>query len=176
MLEKDIQGILDEVVRECVRVEQQQDLCPVDSLAYRRHLFDIQPSHGLNEINKLGPEILPYARHARFDDLLLQGGVGEGDKQVEAAPLQGLAQLPGAVAGQKDERLVYRFDRADLRDRHLEIGEHFQQKGLEFLVRLVYFINEQDGAFGMLQRLEQRPGLQEMTGEEYVVVLVELVN
>ena len=39
-------------------------------------------------------------------------------------------------------------DRAELGDRHLEVGEHFQQEGLEGLVGAIQLVDEQHGSPG----------------------------
>ena len=63
------------------------------------------------------------------------------------------------------------LDRAQFRDRHLEIGQHFEQKGLERLVGAVELVDQQHrraGGVG-LERLQQRPLDQEALGEHVVL-------
>ncbi len=59
------------------------------------------------------------------------------------------------------------LDRAKLGDRHLEIGQHFEQERLERLVAAVEFVDQQHRRAGRvrLQRLQQRPLDQESLGE-----------
>ena len=60
-----------------------------------------------------------------------------------------------------------RLHRAELGDRHLEIGEHFQQERLERLVGAVELVDEQHRRAGRIgrQRFQQRPPHQEALGE-----------
>ena len=60
---------------------------------------------------------------------------------------------------------------AELRHRDLEVGQHFQQKGLERLVGAVELVDQQHrraGGIG-LERLQQRPLDQEALGEDVVL-------
>ena len=77
----------------------------------------------------------------RLDLELLAGIV---DVEVQAAPLEGVAHLPGVVGGQEDQGLlVARRDGSDLGDGHLEVREHLEQEGLELGIRLVHLVHEQ---------------------------------
>ena len=60
--------------------------------------------------------------------------------------------------------------------RHLEIAENFQQQRFEFGVRLVDFVDQQHAAGGLLQRLQQRPRLDEFLGEEHVAEIMKLIE
>ena len=59
-----------------------------------------------------------------------------------------------------------RRDRADLRDRDLEVGEHLEQERLELLVGAVDLVDQQHDGLGALDRLEQRPADQELRPEQ----------
>ena len=76
-----------------------------------------------------------------------------------------------AVRGDDDDRRLRRLHGADFRDRDLEIGEHFQQEGLERLVGAVEFVDQQHRRAGRvgLERLQQRPLDQEALGENVVL-------
>ena len=116
-------------------------------------------------------------RHPRLNDALLQCGVGEGDVQVQAAPLQGVGKLAAVVAGQEHHRrLGDRLDGADLRDGDLIVGEDLQQQGLELVVGLVNLVDQQYAAVLLAQRLEQGARLHELLGEEDVAELVQPVD
>ena len=71
-----------------------------------------------------------------------------------------------------------RLDRAELGDRHLEVGQHFEQVGLERLVGAVELVDQQDRrALGMrLQRLEQRTADQEPLVEDVGRELAAVVH
>ena len=63
------------------------------------------------------------------------------------------------------------LDRAELRDRDLEIGEHFQQERFERLVGAVELVDQQHRRAGRigLERLQERPLDQEALGEHVVL-------
>ena len=67
-------------------------------------------------------------------------------------------------------------DGAELGDRDLEVGEDFEQQRFELGVRLVDLVDQQHAAGGLLQRLQQRPRLDEFLGEEHVAEIVQLVE
>ena len=70
-------------------------------------------------------------------------------------------------------RRVGRLDRADLGDRHLPVGEHFEHEGLEFLFDTVDLVDEENRRLRLLRdRLEQRAPQQERLGEDLVLLLV----
>ena len=52
--------------------------------------------------------------------------------------------LAGAVRGDDDDRRMLGLDGAEFRHRHLEVGQHLQQEGLEGLVGAVEFVDQQD--------------------------------
>ena len=92
----------------------------------------------------LAPGALPF----RISSSRLQ--VGIIDPVVEAAALQRVVDLARAVRGDDDDRRLRRLDRADLRNRHLEVRQHLQQIGLERLVGAVELVDQQDRrALGM---------------------------
>ncbi len=89
---------------------------------------------------------------------------------IEAAPLQRVMDFAGAVRGDDYDRRLRRTYRAELRDRDLEVGQDFQQEGLERFVGAVEFVDQQHrGARRIgLQRLQQRPLDQVLFGEDVV--------
>jgi enoyl-CoA hydratase/carnithine racemase len=78
---------------------------------------------------------------------------------IEAAPLERIMHLAGAVRGDDDNGRRWRLDGAQFRDRGLKIGQDFEQEGLEGLVGAVQFVDQQYGRAGniRLQRLQKRP-------------------
>ena len=96
--------------------------------------------------------------------------------QMQAAPLQRVAQIARAVRGQQHDRRLRSVNGADLRDRHLVVGQDLQQERLELLVRLVDLVDQQHRAARLLQRAQQRPRLQELLREEDVAERVQLVQ
>jgi SEC-C motif-containing protein len=79
---------------------------------------------------------------------------------VEAAALERVVHLTGAVGGEDHQRRRLRPDRAQLGDRDGEVGEDLQQERLELVVGPVHLVDEQH-AGGVLERLQQRSGEQE---------------
>ena len=78
---------------------------------------------------------------------------------IEAAALERVVNLAGAVRRDDDDRRMLRLDRAELRDGDLEVGQHLQKKGLEGLVRAVELVdqeNRRSGGVG-LKGLQERP-------------------
>ena len=63
------------------------------------------------------------------------------------------------------------LDGAEFGDGDLEVGEHFQQKGLERFVGAVEFVDQQHRRAGRvgLQRLQQRPLDQEALGKDVLL-------
>jgi hypothetical protein len=82
------------------------------------------------------------------------------DPVVEAAALERVVHLTGAVAGDHHDRGHLGVHGAELGHGHRVVREHLQQEGLELVVRAVDLVDQQDGRSG-LQRGEQRPGQQE---------------
>ena len=87
---------------------------------------------------------------------------------VQAAALDGIVQLAGAVAGQNRHRWAYSFDGADFRNADLVFTQVLEQKGFKWLVCAVNFVNQQHRAgCRRLQGLQQRAANQ-------IAVLVDL--
>ena len=87
---------------------------------------------------------------------------------VEAAALQRVVDLAGAVGGDDDDGRRGGADRAELGDRHLVVGEDLEQVGLEGLVGAVEFVDQQHrrpGGIG-IERLKERPADEEALGED----------
>ena len=86
---------------------------------------------------------------------------------IEAAPLERVVDLPGAIGRDDHDRRMRGFHGAELRDRHLEIGQHFEQERFERFVGAVELVDEQHRRPGdvRLQRLQQRPFDQKFLGE-----------
>ncbi len=68
--------------------------------------------------------------------------------------------------------------RADLRDRDLEIGQHFQQEGLERLVGTVELVDQQDRRTGdvRLEGLQQGTLDQEALGKDVVPSAITIAS
>ena len=109
-------------------VELHQRLGPVDGLGDAGQLEEIALAQLLHESRRPRARDRGWRRGAlALQDLQLALGIGIVDPVVEAAPLQRVVDLAGAVRGDDDDRRLRRLDRADLRDGDLEIREQLQQ-------------------------------------------------
>ena len=71
--------------------------------------------------------------------------------QMQAAPLQGITQVACGVRGEQYDGRYQRSDGADFRHGHLIVGEDFQQKSFELLIRLVDLVDQQHRAARLFQ-------------------------
>ena len=62
---------------------------------------------------------------------------------IQAAPLQRVVELAGAVGGDDDDRRHGGADRAELGNGHLKVGQQLEQKPLELLVGAIELVDEQ---------------------------------
>ena len=123
-------------------------------------------------VDQLARDPVVEVGHLRGDDLALALGVRVVEVQVEAAPLDRLGQLAAGVGGEHDVRAAYGGDGAELGDRDLEVRQHLQQQPLDLDVGLVDLVDQQHGRLLASDRRQQRPGQQELVGEDVVVGLV----
>ena len=86
--------------------------------------------------------------------------------EEQAAALERLGQLAGVVRGQEHQRDLLGHDRAELGDRHLVVGQDLEQQGLGLDLDPVDLVDEQHHRVVGPDRLEQRPGEQELVGED----------
>ena len=157
-------------------MQQDQRPGPIDGLGDRRHLAQLKSAQRLHEGDQLAVQPRLDPGHSRGDDPLFQPRVRQRDVQVKAAALQGVAEVADIVGGQEHQRRHLGLDGADLRHGHLERRQDLQQEGLEGLVALVDFVDQQHRAAGLPQGLQQRARLQEGLGEEQVAHAVQPVH
>ena len=69
---------------------------------------------------------------------------GYSNPVIQAAPLQRVVELAGAVRCDDDDRRNRGADRAELGDGDLEVGQQLEEKALELLVRAIELVDEQD--------------------------------
>ena len=98
------------------------------------------------------------ARERTICDLALEARVV--DPVVEAAPLERVVQLAGAVGGEHDDRRGRGLDGAELGDGDLVGRQHLEQERLELVVGPVDLVDQQHRR-ALLQRGQHRPGEQE---------------
>ena len=116
----------------------------------------------------LGREPAVGLGHLAPHDLQLARGIGIVDPMIEAAPLQRVVDLARAVGGDDDDRRLFGLDGAELRHRHLEVGQDLEQERLERLVGAVELVDQEHRGRARLagQRLEHRAADQVFFGED----------
>ena len=124
-----------------------------------------QPCHDVGDL--LG-QCGGCLRHLGADDGQLPVPLRVIQPVVQAAPLDRVVELAGAVAGEDGHGLDRRPHRADLRNADLVFTQVLQQECFKRFVRAVHLVNQQHGARRRcFQRLQQRAADQ-------VAVLVDL--
>ena len=73
--------------------------------------------------------------------------------EVQAAALEGVAEVARVIRGQHDQRRYDRRVRSEFGDRDRVVRENLEQKSLELLIRLVDLVDEQHRALRLAQRL-----------------------
>ena len=86
--------------------------------------------------------------------------------EVQAPAPQRLGQVPRAVRGQEDRGHLPAGHRAELGDRDLVVRQHLEQQRLGLDIEPVDLVDQQDHRLGRPDRVEQRPGQQELLGED----------
>ena len=67
------------------------------------------------------------------------------DEEIETSAAQGIADLAASVGREDHVRHVFGADRAELGDRHLEVGQDLEQERLEAVVGPIDLVDQQDG-------------------------------
>ena len=153
--------------------ERQQRLRPDDRLADARLLVQVallaQARHGADDPRG---DPLGHLRQPGLHDRALALGRRVVDPVVQAAALERVVQLPGAVGGQHHDRPPRGGDRPELGDRDREVRQELQQERLELVVGAVDLVDQQhDGLRGIgFERLQQRPAQQEAPAEQLALV------
>ena len=92
------------------------------------------------------------------------------DPVVEAAALQRVVHVAGAVRRDHDERRHVGAERAELGHRDRVVGQHLEQERLELVVGAVDLVDQEDRRrpLAVVDRLQQRPAHEEALGVELV--------
>ena len=130
--------------RQLARAERQERRRPVERLGDAGDLREVGLAEAMDEADDLAGQPLGRLGHAGEDDLELLLGRRVVDPVVQAATLQRVVDLARPVRGQDHPRRPVRLDRADLRNRHLEVRQDLQQVRLELLVGPVDLVDQQD--------------------------------
>ena len=153
-----------------VRSSDPQRADPVDGLGDARRLGQIHLSQPVDRSNHLRGELLGDARGADEDDLDLSLGGRVADPVVEATPLQCVVELARAVGREDHDRRLVGDDRADLRDRDLEVRQQLEQERLELVVSAVDLVDQEHRPVAGADSVEQWSFEQELRPEELVDV------
>ena len=175
-LDQKLQRLGDQIVAQVLDVEQHQRLRPIQGLADAGRLPEVEGAQTTHDADDLRGQRVRDARHLEPHDLEFARFVGVVDEEMQTAPLERVAQITGVVAGDDHRRRVLGPERAELRHRHLELAQDLQQKGLELLLRPVDLVDQQDHRLGGADRLQDRPGHDEVLGEEDVLVTPQNVD
>src|SRR5437763_332294 len=166
VLEEDVDGAADHVGCDLLHPEMHEGAGPVDRLGDRRRLLQVEGPDGAHDPGDLVGEPGVDPRHPDPHDVLLPLGVGVVEVEEQAAPLQRLRQLPGVVGGEDHDRAPHGRDRAQLRHRHLEVGQHLEEQGLGLDLDPVDLVDEEHHGLVGPDGLQQGPSEQEGFGED----------
>ena len=111
------QGVLGDRATKVRLAEKVEGAHPVDGLGDPGRLGQVELAQPVDGGYHLASQRLGHAGRPYQHDLHLAFGGRVADPVVQAAPLQRVVQLAGAVRGEHDERRALGPDRADLRDR-----------------------------------------------------------
>src|SRR5579859_169127 len=144
VLERGAQRRLDQRGVDALGAQRRQRAGPVERLRHSRQLVEVHLAEPADEQRHLAGEPGGRLGDAGLDDGDLLFEVGVVDPVVEAAPLQRVMDLAGAVGGDDDEGRPLGGDRAELGDRDLEIAQQLEQEGLELLVGAVDLVDQSE--------------------------------
>ena len=144
---------------------------PVDRLGHPGRLLQVERAQAGRCRRRLLGDRRAGPGHPAPHDLGDDGRRRVVDPVVQAAPLEGVAQVAGAVRREHHHRRVHGLAGAELGDRDRALGQQLQQEGLELVVGPVDLVDQQDDGprARVLDGLQQRPG-DEVVGAEEVVL------
>ncbi len=153
-------------------MQAHQCLRPIERLGDAGQLAQLPGAQLLHEARDGPGELLVQSGHLAVQDAQLLFEAGVFDVQIQAAPPQRVADLARAVRSEHHQGHVLGAYRAELRNRDLEIREHFEEKGLEAFVGAIDLVDQQDRrAFAARDRAQQRPLEQVLAPEDQVFEL-----
>ena len=150
---------------EDVAVEFTQRPCPVQRLGDAGRLDQFHAAQGVHGACHLVGERLRDAGDAAAKNRDFARQVGMFEPVIEAAPLERVVHVAGAVGREHHQRWRCRTHLAEFGDGDRVLVEHLEQERLEFVVGPVDFVDEQHARrFG--ERPQQRTRQQEPLGVE----------
>src|SRR5437773_7821913 len=168
VLERGAERGVDERGIDRARAQRGKRPGPVQRLGHPRHLVQVHPAQALHQRRHLSRQPVGSFRGTGAHDLDLFLEIRVVDPVVQAAPLQRVVHLAGAVRRDDHERRLLRLDGPDLGNRDLEVRQQLEQERLELLVRPVDLVDQQDRRRLILvvDRVQQRPPQQELLTED----------
>ena len=142
-------------------VQPDERLRPVDRFGDARRLRQPPAAERLHESPDLARELLARAGRLELQDPHLFLERRMFDEEIQAPAAQRVADLAAAIGRQDHVRDVLGADRAELGNRHLEVGQDLEQERLEALVGPIDLVDQQDG-----RTAAPRDGAQERTLEQ----------
>ena len=112
VLEDGAEGDLDRALVDGGAAERGERVGPVDGLGDARRLVELEVAHGLDRGRHLARQLLGHLGRAHAEDGELPLEVGVRDPVVEAAALQRVVHVAGAVGGDDHQRRHLGVERA----------------------------------------------------------------
>ena len=127
-----------------LRPERGQGRRPVDRLGHPGRLVEVLLPQRLDGGRHLAGRVRARLGGAQPDDGHLPLEVRVLDPVVQAAPLEGVVDVAGAVGGDDDQRRLDGPEGAELGDGHRVLRQELEEEGLELVVGAVDLVDEQD--------------------------------
>src|ERR671921_2864213 len=164
VLEDGADGCPDDRLVELLRSQSDERLRPVDGLGDAGGLVEVHRAELLDGGGDLAGEPVLGLGHAQAYDLDLPLEARVLDVEVEAAALEGVVHLAGAVRGEDGDGRPVGLYGAELGDGDGEVGEYLEQESLDLVVGAVHLVYEQYRRVlaPVLQGLQQRPADEEL--------------
>src|SRR3954447_2857729 len=166
VLEQDVDRRRGVLGVDVLHAEEHEGAGPVERLRHRWCLLELELTDRTDDAGDLVGEVLGDVGNLREDDLLLALEVEVLDVEVEATPLERLGQLTRVVGREEHERDLRRRHRAELGHRDLVVGQHLEQQRLGLHLDAVDLVDQQHNRVVAADRLEKRPGQQELLTED----------
>src|SRR3954451_7061924 len=145
ILEEHAERVVDRLRIESHAVERDETVGPIDRLGDAGKLEELALAQPLHEGHYLARQRRGSFGCLAVEDLELARGVRVVHPVIETAALHRIVDLARAVGSDDHDRWLVGLERAELGDRDLPVGQHFEEVRLEWLVGAVELIDQQDG-------------------------------